>query len=220
MPELASWQVGKPVLTIPFTYLHTLLGQINRRKQPKSPQPVPNQSSGYHSRPSFPYGPRSTPYTRGRGQTFQNRSLMVSNRAKPVQTFSARSTSPPEEIEIPRAEYPNLMPRGIAKHGRGAKAWISEHALRHQLERQKYHLESLQATGEDLVINQSIASGSDTPTPSTAYIRVADIPFHVTNGGSKLLRMTGMRHTYTAGAGHAQILQTPRTSPSPHQKRQ
>ena len=116
----------------------------------------------------------------------------MNNRAKPVHTSSAPSLSPPEQIEIPRAENPNPMPRGIAKYGRGAKAWISEDALRQQLERQKYHSDSLQATGEDSIIHQSITPGSDTLTPSTAYISVADIPFQVTNGGSKLVRTTGM----------------------------
>lgn len=172
--------------------LHTLPGQINRRKQPNAPQHTPNQSSGYRPRPSFPYSPRSIPYVRGRGQAFQNRSLIANNRAKPVHASSAPSISPPDQIEKPRAENLNPMPRGIAKYGRGARAWISEDALRHQLERQKYHSNSLQATGEDSVIHQSVASGSDTPTPSTAYITVADIPFQVTNGGSKLLRTTGM----------------------------
>ncbi|ERF68548.1 hypothetical protein EPUS_04646 [Endocarpon pusillum Z07020] len=167
-----------------------LAGQINRRKQPNAPQHTLNQSSGYHPRPSFPYSPRSIPYVRGRGQTFQNRSLIANNRAKPVQASSAPSISPPDQIEIPRAENLNPMPRGIAKYGRGARAWISEDALRQQLERQKYHSNSLQATGEDSVIHQSVTSGSDTPTPSTAYITVADIPFQVTNGGSKLLRTT------------------------------
>ncbi len=200
MPKSASWQVGRSVLILPLADLQTLLGQINRRKQPNAPQQAPNQSSGYHPRPSFPYGPRSTPYARGRGQTFQNRSLIVNNGPNLVQAFSAPSTSPPEEIEMPGAENRNLTPRGIAKYGRGAKAWISEDALRQQLERQKYHLNTLQAAGVDSVIHQSIPSGSDTPTTSTAYISVADIPFQVTNGGSKLLRMIGMPHIYIVQA--------------------
>jgi hypothetical protein len=133
---------------------------------------------------------------RGGGHIFQNRSLILNDRSKPDQAYGISSTSTPEQVELSSDENSIPTPRGVAKYGRGAKAWISEDALRRNLERKKHLANSSHTAKDGAVAQQPVPSGSGTSSPSVGYINIDGIPFQVTNGGSKLLRSTG-RLIYT-----------------------
>ena len=97
----------------------------------------------------------------------------------------------PEQIEHSSDDNSNPTHRGVAKYGRGAKAWISEDALRRKLERQKHFTDNFQAAGKESVGQQLLPPKSGRASPSVRYITIDDISFQVINGGSKLQRSPG-----------------------------
>jgi hypothetical protein len=152
---------------------------------------------------SYPYGAPPSPDGHARGQIFHNRSLVVNNPGKYHQSFTTSSV--PEQVELSSDENSNPSPRGVAKYGRGAKAWISEDALRRKLERRKQFANNSQTAEKKVVIQQRRSTKSGTSSPSVGYITIDEISFQVTNGGSKLLRTTGRPTAQCVGTGHAQI---------------
>jgi hypothetical protein len=126
-------------------------------------------------------------------------------------------SSTPGNSEISSCENSNPAPRGIAKYGRGAKAWISEDALRQKLERRSQPVKAVQPPGKEFVTQQVMHSKNENYSPSVNYITIDDIPFQVTDGGSKLLRRTGMLIPLRLDTRDAQILvETPASaSPTP-----
>jgi len=102
----------------------------------------------------------------------------------------------PEQVELSSDENTVPTSRGVAKYGRGTKAWISEAALRRKLGRQKLFASSTHAAKDGPVAQQPVPAGSGTSSPPVGYLNIDGILFRVTNGGSKLVRNTG-RLLYT-----------------------
>ena len=188
--ELAG---GRFTFTSSSADFKAFAGQINRHKNQDNPQQWMNHrfpsSSTHQAGSSYPYGLRATSHGRGRSQMFQNRSLIINSREGCDQPLSASST--PEQIEISSDENSHSTSRGIAKHGRGAKAWMSKDALRQKLERRKQFANNIQATNKDIVDQQVMLSRTGASSQSVNHITVDGIPFRVTDGGKKLLRTTG-----------------------------
>jgi hypothetical protein len=111
----------------------------------------------------------------------------MNNREESDQTLTVSAT--PEQMSSD--ENANPTRRGVAKYGRGAKAWISEESLRRKLERRKQFTNSSQPAKQDFAAEHSVPFESETNSPAMDYITIDDIPFQVTAGGSKLLRTTG-----------------------------
>ena len=92
-----------------------------------------------------------------------------------------------------RETYENQTPkpRGIAKHGRGAMAWISEERVRQKTQRREEILRDVPPKNESLskrTATPLINHGVSIPEHRTT---VDGIDFRVAEGGKKLLRVTG-----------------------------
>jgi hypothetical protein len=144
----------------------------------------------------------SNPDLHGRSQTFQNRSFVTNSGKRLVQPYTAPSTPNQEQVEHSSDENLSTQHRGVAKYGRGAKAWISEDALRRKLERRKQFVNSARTSGKDFTKEQ-VTPNSETSSPSPGYITIDDIPFQVTNGGSKLRRTTGRSMSFSTTYKHS-----------------
>lgn len=109
----------------------------------------------------------------------------MSNHEKPHQAFAPATRN--EQVALPEENW-DLGRRGVAKYGRGAKAWISEDALRRKLERRKHFVDNVHASVNDAAAPQSMV---ESVSPPVAYITIEDIQFQVADAGRKLLRVTG-----------------------------
>lgn len=143
----------------------------------------------YQPRHSYPYWRQLDPSAHAGGQETHSRAQIMNHHEKPCQLFTTLAKA--EQLEVSGDENSNIGSRGVAKRGRGAKMWISEDALRRKLERRKHFASSIQAAVKDTALQPVISPRSETLSPSMAYITVEDIQFQVTNGGRKLLRITG-----------------------------
>lgn len=177
---------------LPSTDDNIVAGQINRRKNQDAPQQASNHlfvaTSASRTRPGYFDALQSGTNGPGRGQIFQNRSLPLDKPGSLDPTFTPPA---PEQPEVSSDENSKPTRRGVAKYGIGAKAWISEDALRRKLERRKHFANSVQTASTGHATQQAMSSSSGTSSPAAAYIRIDDIPFQVINGGSKLLRISG-----------------------------
>jgi hypothetical protein len=120
----------------------------------------------------------------------------VNERPKPDQAYGNTPASMTEQVEISSDENTIPTPRGVAKYGKSAKAWLSEDTLRAKLERQKHLAKSAHAAKDCPVSQQPVSIGSGISSPPVGYLNIDGIPFQVTDGGSTLVRSTG-RLLYT-----------------------
>ncbi|KAJ5455546.1 uncharacterized protein N7458_003810 [Penicillium daleae] len=187
-----------------------LAGQINRHKtQTTQPYQPSSHQSQYVSRHA-PSHPGWAPYSRGRGRgrhvaPHRNRTLVLNN-GTPASVHSNTSSPGPSSDNDGEARQPTTSNGWVAKRDRHMQLINSavydkeKQARAKAMEETRKFKEQRRAEREQskvLRYAQAARGGatvSTTTQPAAAHqILVNDIPFKVTHGGSKLVRVSSMK---------------------------
>lgn len=188
----------------------TVAGQINRHKtQTTQPYQPSSHQSQYVSRHA-PSHPGWAPYSRGRGRgrhvaPHRNRTLVLNN-GTPASVHSNTSSPGPSSDNDGEARQPTTSNGWVAKRDRHMQLINSavydkeKQARAKAMEETRKFKEQRRAEREQskvLRYAQAARGGatvSTTTQPAAAHqILVNDIPFKVTHGGSKLVRVSSMK---------------------------
>lgn len=195
-------------------HLHiNFAGQINRHKtQSTQPHQPSSHQSQYVSRHA-PSHPGWAPYSRGRGRgrgaaPHRNRTLVLNN-GTPVSSHSNASSPGPSSDNDGETRQPTTSNGWVAKRDRHMQLINSavydkeKQARAKAMEETRKVKEQRRAEREQTkVLRYAQAAGaratvSTTAQPAAAHqILVNEIPFKITHGGSKLVRISSMRALY------------------------
>lgn len=186
----------------------TLVGQINRHKtQSTQPYQPSSHQSQYVSRHT-PSHPGWAPYSRGRGRgrpaPHRNRTLVLNN-GTPGSAHSNTSSPGPSSDNDRETRQPTTSNGWVAKRDRhmqliNSAVYDKEKQARAKAmeETRKFKAQRRAEREQTKVLRYAQAAGggatvSTTAQPAAAHrILVNDIPFKITNGGSKLVRLSSM----------------------------